>query len=250
LAGACYVKDSYTQKKAPLTNYAHDMADSFYSYEFPNFPTFQASLHIKALSTAITRSIFAQKTENFKGIQVGESQADFDKMNKSLKQAGFTFTMDHKTTKFYSAQAKFSKETSTMKYWLLNFVHSKKFKPVTMFNEAKKIGASLLRKGDTVSFTLVYTTDSKGYDSSTPLNAYLETLKEPLGLKGHKADDGNKARFDMRDKIQKDGQDCGESLTQSRVAAYKRRRPAFTPYRILTEMKLMRRYPNIVYQWL
>jgi hypothetical protein len=233
-----------------LTDYVHDMTDSFYSYEFPNYPTFKATSGLKALSTAITRSIFAQKIENLKGIHVGETQEEFNKMNQNLKSSGFDFTMDQKHTKFYSVQAKFSKENQKLKYWLLRLVSEKKFNPITMFNEAKQIGASLLRKGDIVTFTIVYTTDTAAYTKDVGIIAYFETTTTALSLVGSNADDGSKARFALRDSVQKDGQNCGSAKTKAREVKYTRRRPAFNQYRMVAEMKLMRRYPGVLYHWL
>lgn len=226
------------------------MTDSFYSYAFPNYPTFKATSSLKAISTAITRSIFAQKIENLQGIHVGETPEDFSKMNLNLKKTGFNFAMDSQNTKFYSVQAKFSKESLKLKYWLLRLVSHKKFNPISMFNEAKQIGATLLRKGDVVTFTIVYATDIAAYSSDGAMTEYFDTIKTPLGMEGTNADNGNKLRFALRDEIQKDGQKCGTQKTKARQVNYTRRRPAFNQYRILTEMKLMRRYPGVLYHWL
>jgi hypothetical protein len=250
LAGACYIKDSFLNKKMIITPYAQDVIDSFYTYAPPNSPTFSASPNLKALSTAITRTISAQKTSDLTGLIAGETQADFDKMNKNLASSGFPFKMNHANTKFYSAQAKYSKETAKLKYWLHRFAVAKKLSFKTMFADAKQVGSTLLRNGDTLYFTMIYSTDKKAYKTDEALLQYFNLLTTPLGLEGVSADDGNKNRFAMRDFIQKDAQTCGEKKTKVRMVKYTRRRPAFLHYRVLTEMKLMRRYPNVLYQWL
>jgi hypothetical protein len=205
---------------------------------------------LKALSTAITRTISAQKIYDLTGLIAGETQADFDKMNKDLASSGFPFKMNHANTKFYSAQAKYSKETAQLKYWLHRFAVAKKLSFKTMFTDAQQVGSTLLRNGETLYFTIIYSTDRKAYKTDEALLQYFNLLTTPLSLKGISADEGNKNRFAMRDSIQKEGHTCGEKKTKIRMAKYTRRRPAFTPYRVLTEMKLMRRYPNVLYQWL
>jgi hypothetical protein len=250
LSGACYIKDSFLNKKMKITPFAQDATDLFYSYQAPSSPTFSPSPNLKALSTAITRTISAQKTSDLTGLIAGETQADFDKMNKDLASSGFPFKMNHANTKFYSAQAKYSKETATLKYWLHRLAVAKKLSYKEMFEKAKRVGSTLLRNGDIVYFTMIYSTSATAYHKDEALTQHFNLLKTPLGLEGVSSDDGNKKRFKLRDLIQREGHTCGEKKTKVRMVKYTRRRPAFTHYRILTEMKLMRRYPNVLYQWL
>jgi len=119
-----------------------------------------------------------------------------------------------------------------------------------LIGETISIGATMLQKGDIISFTLVLSKHKLYWSKQFKLLEYFKKIKDFIGMSEKEYSIGNEKRITMKNKAEDISNKCAQTKEDENRVYYKRFRPAFNHYNILGELSLMRRYPDVLYHWL
>jgi len=118
-----------------------------------------------------------------------------------------------------------------------------------LFENNKTIGASLLQFGDILSYTLIVSPHTAYYKKNTRIHAYYKQIKNFIGMSDKDYSSGNKERDTLKDLNFDNAKKCALNKYARLNTFYRKRMPGFNQFKILGEMRLMRQYPDVLYEW-
>lgn len=206
--------------------------------------------YVKSVSYSITKNLLQKTNVTSKnephGIN-GTTQEALKDMENQIQKDDVPLLVG---TQFWSVYSPVNSKTNDWSYWFYQLTKHANFKFDKFSGFAKVIGATMAIKNNKYAWlTVVVNNKTEAYNKNEKVLAWHQKVNESIGLSSKDFSVGSSRRIDDGNKIEALENKCQEEFDAKRRIQFNRYRGAFNHYNIIGELRLMRRFPDVLLQW-